>query len=100
MIPFQKIKSPTTDLNKVQTNIALFSESLVNIPFLDGVLLEDLVLTTAEQKISHKLGRAYRGWILVRKNAAQDLYESSVTFPNQFISLTATGTVTVSLWVF
>jgi hypothetical protein len=88
------------ELDRVQSNVELFAGSLQNIPLLNGRLVTDVALTTSETLIEHKLGRAIRGWIIVDKNASQDVYRSSEDLPERFLPLTAAGTVTVDLWVF
>jgi hypothetical protein len=99
MRPFKEIAAKGL-LDRVQVNVRLFADQLINIPLLDGVLLEDVALSTSETQVKHKLGRAYRGWIIVDKNAQQDVWVSSTALNKTFLSLTAAGTVTVSIWVF
>lgn len=101
MQPFKKIiVGSIKDVDRVQTNVATFANTLLNTPILDGVLLKDVVLSTTETNISHTLGRKYQGWIIVNKNAQQDIWESSSNLTQRFIALTAAGSVTVSIWVF
>jgi len=98
--PFKELRVKDPVVERVQSNISTAFNPLTDIPLLNGRLIEDVALTTSETKVEHKLGRAYRGWIIVDKNAAQDVYVSSETLTQRFLSLTAAGTVTVSLWVF
>ena len=100
LLPFKSISTKSGELDRTQSNIKLFSDNIVNIPILNGRLIEDVVLSSSETNINHKLGRAYRGWIIVNKNAQQDVWVSSTTLNERFLNLTAAGTVTVSLWVF
>jgi len=97
---FKSLSTKDKVLDRVQNNIEIFSDSVIKNPLLDGMLLEDIALTTTETQVNHKLGRVPNGWIIVKKNAAQDVYESGTTLTDRFLSLTAAGTVTVSLWVF
>lgn len=97
---FNQIHTNNADLNRVQDNIVLFTTPITNISILDGALVEDVSLSTSETKVNHTLQRKPIGWIIVKKDAAQDVYESGSTNQDRFLSLTATGTVTVSLWVF
>lgn len=97
---FKKSTTENPDVNKVQVNIAEFVTPLISNEMLDGRLIEDVALSTSETLVEHKLGRAYKGWIIVNKNAAQDVYVSSTTLTKRYLALTAGGTVTVSLWVF
>ena len=97
---FKPIISQDTFLNRVQNNMVVFGNQFLNNPLLDGRLIEDVSLTTSETSIEHKLDRDYRGWLIVNKNAAQDVYVSSTTLKSRFLKLTAGGAVTVSIWVF
>ena len=97
---FSQIHTSSNDLNRVQDNIAVFANPITRNLLLDGVLIEDIDLTTSETKVNHTLNRKPNGWIIVKKDAAQDVYESGSTVPDRFLSLTAGGNVTVSLWVF
>ena len=98
--PFKSLNFRETILDRFQQNIATVFGALSQVEPLNGRLIEDVALSTSETLVEHKLGRAYRGWIIVNKNAAQDVYVSSTTLNERFLKLTAAGTVTVSLWVF
>ena len=97
---FKTIRTKNSELDRVQSNVQLFSNELTTNPLLDGVLLKDIDLTTTETLVNHTLGRLPQGWIIIKKDAAQDVYESGTTLQQRFLSLTAGGAVTVSLWVF
>lgn len=99
-IPFRKIKTTDLKLDQVQTNIAITAESLKNNPLLYGNLIENIDLSTTAINIPHKLGRLYKGWIITAQNAAETIYSDSTYLPTQYLNLKATGSVTVSLWVF
>ena len=61
--------------------------------------LKDLDLSTTELKIPHGLGRRPSGFIVLTRDAAQVIYESS-TSDVTFINLKAGGAVTADVWVF
>lgn len=62
---FKKINDPKiASLQGVQDNVREALQPFIINPLLDGVLLENLVLNAGENLIEHKLGRAYRGFIL------------------------------------
>lgn len=99
--PFKSLDTTNAaDLNRIQTNIGMFSSGIVGIPILDGNLIEDVVLGSTETKVNHKLGRRYRGWVIVDKSANQSVWAATSAISERYLSLTASGTVTVSLWVF
>ena len=100
MKSFKRVHTPNELLNRVQDNMSLFADALVKIPLLDGILVKDVALGTTEVRVNHTLGREPQGWIIVKKNAAADIYESSSTLADRYLSLTATATVTASIWIF
>ena len=64
-------------LNSVQDHIAQSITPLAESEIVDGNLIKEIDLTTgADNLIEHKLGREPLGWIVVRKFAAVDIYES------------------------
>lgn len=68
--------------------------------FFDGRLIEDVDLTTTAVDVEHGLGRTVRGFIIVNKDANADVWRTDSSNESKFIKLDASGTVTVSLWVF
>jgi hypothetical protein len=97
---FKEIQTEIDELDRVQSNIALYAKPLSENVMIQGVLLKDIALTTSETLVEHKLGTDYQGWIIVDKNANANVYVSSKNLPKRFLALTATATVTVSIWVF
>jgi hypothetical protein len=69
---------------------------------IQGVLLTGVELTTATILVPHFLGRPYRGFYVVDKTLAVDVFrDSTVTDqPEVTIPLKASVAATVSLWVF
>jgi hypothetical protein len=66
---------------------------------LDGHQLDNIVLSTTEFGVAHKLGRTPRGYLVVKRNASATVY--GVTAANAtYLYLKASGAVTVSLWVY
>ena len=69
----------------------------------DGVLIKDVTLvSTSFTEVSHKLGRKPAGYIVVRKSAAQTVFEDAGDYNNRqlFLRLKSSGAVTVNLWIF
>lgn len=78
-----------------------WTDQIINIPILDGVLLENITLNTTLKNVQHGLKRNVRGWIVVKQNADVNIYDDAPSYNNnQFIKLKATAEVKVSLWVF
>lgn len=74
----------------------------LELPFHEGRQVNDIVIATATRKrVAHGLGRAVRGWFVVRSNAGVLPYEESGNpYPERELWLTASGDVTISIWVY
>lgn len=88
------------DVAKLQERLQEFFVPLVANPLLDGVLLNDVALTASATRVEHKLRRKPLGWIVVNKSANADVWQSANDLSTAFLTLQASGTVTVSLWIF
>lgn len=101
MIPsFQELPSQSTELNRIQSQVSKTFDKITACPLLDGILIEDVALTTSATNVNHKLNRAPLGWIVVDNNANAVVYSSAASLPKQYLTLTASAACTVSLWVF
>src|SRR5688500_3111196 len=88
-------------LNRVQDRVEGSVRRLEGSMLLDGILLEDVELTASFQDFSHKLGRKYRGYIVVK--ASDDINLPNVEASaddTRFIRIASNATSTVSIWVF
>ena len=89
--------------NNAQDHIESVINPVLNSAIVNGVILEDIDLVSGSfTSIEHKLGRKPRGYLVIRKSAAQTVYEDAGDYDNRklFIKLRASGSVTVNLWVF
>lgn len=100
MQAFKTFTSGDRSTDAVQSNMSVFTQQFDTNPLISGRLISDVVLGATAVNIAHKLGRELQGWIVVDKNAQQDIWRSSTALPKTFLTLTAAGTVTASLWVF
>ena len=65
------------ELNTVQDSIEQVINPLADSRIVDGNYIKEIDLThSVDNLIEHKLGREPLGWIVVRKFAAIDIYES------------------------
>lgn len=94
----RKLTDESEALNRVQEYTAQALAPLIGSNIINGTLLEDLELTNTATKVSHKLGRKPRGYIIVRASAAEQIFDSGLD--KAHLNLQASGNVTVSLWVF
>lgn len=89
--------------NNAQDHIESVINPVLNSAIIDGVILEDIDLVSGSfTDVEHKLGRKPRGYLVIRKSAAETVYEDAGDYDNRklFIKLRASGSVTVNLWVF
>ncbi len=102
MIPaFRKIKTLISDLQNLQNSLAVVFDAITSKQILDGLLLTNISLTgSATTSVAHGLGKEPRGWIIVGRNAASDVYEVASPTPNAILNLAASADVVVNLWVF
>lgn len=97
----KRIFSNDRVLNQVQEAVNEAIRPLLQMPIASGRLIEDIALVSGTAKsIEHKLNRESAGWIVVKKNANVDIWESTSSIPTKTLVLNASGTVTISLWVF
>ena len=96
------------ELNIVQDSIEQVLTPLTNAQIIDGNYLKEIDLTASvDNLIEHKLEREPLGWLVVRKFAAVDIYES-ITDTNgnsydrkKFINFQVGTTMTdVYFWIF
>lgn len=92
------------DLLQAQTNIREIFDEIADKEHLDSFLIEDVSLTTAAgtNNVAHKLGRAIRGWHIVKKNANADIWQDPESTVDQtlFLPLKVDADVTVSIVLF
>jgi len=100
---YERIPTQDETLSRIQERVEDAFLPVSDSKILDGHLIEGQALasgTTSE--IAHSLGRKLIGYIVVKRNAAQHVYDTQETndTPDKTLYLTAGGTVTVDLWVF
>ena len=94
---FKKVYNGTQENQQLQTNIEnAIAETLKN-PLLDGRLLP-ATLVLGNNKLEHKLDRKVRGYIIVKKSAACDIYD--ISSDDLFITFASTANAAVTIWIF
>jgi hypothetical protein len=97
----KKIYSPNTELMQVQDAVAESLAPLEKHVLLTGVLLNNVeIVAGITEVIGHGLGRSPRGYLIVKKNADANVWESDGRFSDKLLHLNASANVTVSIWVF
>lgn len=100
-------------VNDLSGNMREWSEQFKEFSILNGHVLKykdsngkqttEIPLSTTAKVIPHGLGRVPTGWIIIKKNANAVIYDDSTGVDidkKSFIRLTASASVTVSIWVF
>lgn len=99
-----KIRTGNQDIDRIGDSLLNLRNWLGNKEILDGVLIEDQALVTGANgnSITHKLGRAYKGYIVVRRSDYTLSHgdQPSLTDTSLFINIRASVACTVTLWVF
>lgn len=95
---FRKVFAGTQESQRLQSNIEDAVTAALKNPLLDGRLLNDVALISGNTKIEHKLDRKIRGYLVVRKSVAANIYD--VSNDDLFLTLNSSAAVTVSIWVF
>ena len=100
--PVAERQSEDEVLNRVQDRVKGSFDALVKLPFLNGALLEDVVLTSgAFTAVNHRLGRPWSGYVVFARNANAVLWhQAPAADANIFVYLQPSANVTVDLWVF
>lgn len=88
--------------NAVQDSIARSLDPITSNPIMSKNIIEGVALTTSVTNIEHKLGRAFRGWIITDNTAAATIRRdtSSTADATKFLPLIASASTTVDVYVF
>lgn len=92
-----RIITTNQDIQLIQDNVNNALTPIQKSPFIGGVLLTNISLTTGSNAVPHTLGRTPSIWVIADINAAQTIYRTTWDITN--INLTASGAVTISMWV-
>jgi hypothetical protein len=89
-------------LGLLQTSWASQLNPVIANPVSSGRLIKSVVLASGANIVSHGLGRKLQGWVIVRQRASATFYDTqdSNGKPELTLLLTASGAVTVDLFVF
>ena len=100
---FQRIDVTDPRIMELQYRLEETLRPVTDSSILGGILIKDVDLASGTStKVAHKLGRKLQGWIIVGKTAAQHVYDENEgeSDLDEFLHLTAGGTVTVNVWIF
>ena len=105
---FNKVFKPQDqEFNSLQDSIEQAVNPIIDSRIVDGVYIKEVDLSTADTFVEHKLGREPLGFIVVRKFAAGDVFESLTDSSGdnydrkKFINIKASTSLSnVYLWIF
>ncbi len=96
-----QLKPDSVDLKHVQDAVAQVFNQILQKQIIDGLYLENITITTGTAySLSHGLGYDPRGWIVAKKNAEADVWQTVSNTPQATMILNSSADVTISLWVF
>lgn len=100
--PFRRTQTTDPAIRQLQDATERTVNSIAGRRIVDGVLIEDIELSSGDNTIEHKLGRILRGYIVVRRSAACDVYDKQDTndLDDKTLILNSSAAATVALWVF
>lgn len=99
--PFRKVKTTSEEVKHLQDAVALIFNQVLKKQIIDGRIIEDVVVNTGSPvSVAHGLGKAVRGWVVIKKNANADVWDSASVTPTATMDLNSSANVTISLWVF
>lgn len=95
-------KSTVEDVNTLQRNLKDFVQHLLKCPILDGVLIDPITITSAQFNVPHGLGRAFRGYIIVRCYGTTFSLAEAVPQPDptKYVRLASTTDSSGALYIF
>lgn len=96
--PLKKREFNDFGLKLMMQHIFEWADQFRQVSLVDGRLVENFEITTSGVSVEHKLGREPKGWIVVRKTADVRVWETDKSSTN--LDLDASGTATISIWVF
>ena len=99
---FPNVNSKNDDLNAVQLNLKTALDPIIKNALVGGTTLTSIALKAGANIVAHGLGRTLQGWMIVRKRASADIYDTQDQngSPQTTLLLTATAPVTVDIYVY
>lgn len=95
---FKKLFFSDSILNRFQDNVQTALNPLLQLPIVDGVLLEDISLTSGvDNAVPHKLLRKPRMWLLADQRNNATVWR--VDWDETNIILTCDSACHIKLWV-
>jgi len=102
MATFPLVQTEDRNINQLQRNIANALNPVLANPTVSGTIIENVELAVGSNIVDHKLGRKLQGWVIVRKRAAADIYDTqdTNTQPTRTLLLVSDAEVMVDIYCF
>lgn len=98
-MPLPQFQSNDTPFQLMQSRWASEINPVLALPTSKPSFLKGIIITTGVNVINHRLGRLPQGWIITDTNSGAILYRSA-DFNDLTLTLTSSGSATISLMVF
>lgn len=96
----KKIITQDKNLIRLQDNVADSVEVLEKNPFLKGIIVAGVQVTTSFADVAHKLGRVPLGYVVVSASDIVALAQGTAKTPDKFLNLKGSVASTVTLYIF
>lgn len=95
-------KSDDNSFTLMQTAWATQLNPIVQLPLVQGLVLQNVTLKAGDNTIDHRLGRKLQGWILTRVRAAATIYDKQDAnqLSSRTLVLNSSAPVVVDIYVF
>lgn len=95
-------KTDSQDLTLLQTSWKPLLDQLLKNPANTGGLVKSIILKSGLNTIDHGLSRELQGWMVIRKRANANIYDTQDQnpYPSRTLLLISDAAVTIDLMVF
>ncbi len=101
MKQFSSRRTNDQTLDRNFDELAQFSVDVIASQIVDNIIVKDIELGASPTNVAHLLGRAPRGWFIVRKNSNAEVWEPQASpQPSTLITLQSSVTTTVDVLFF
>lgn len=95
----KKIGFKNEETNLLQDNVSQFINQ-INPVINSGVLISGITVSTTPKRVEHKLGRSLQGFIVVDNTSDCRVWRTPSSDSDLFITVTASASSKISIWVF
>jgi hypothetical protein len=92
-------QSMVKELMLLQTRWSSLINPVLDNPIVKGRIVREVALGVTSVEVNHRLGRTPQGWLIIDSNANETVWRTS-PLNQTTLELTASGPVTVSLYIF